>query len=238
MYILCKQYFEYSEESYFRDNGYETQSIFLFTTLEECISYLDSINCIKINDIFYQKKEKECNWREEEEYENYFYKNYNPDTGILKEKISEADCYRYIFKPYNIGEEFYVSFDSDYFPKDLYIDKKPEMNKELTTSNIFIRKGKEEVDMYHYWAENKYSIDMTIEYEGVQVNILEIALYIIIKYDRREDNYELAWDIFNSPLFNKNKVTFNHFFKGKTLEEVVNILPDKYSNDFKDMIVD
>ena len=55
MFIVIKQYFHYSDESHWRDNGWITLSCKVFETRESCDNYLNSL---KLFDCFYNDGKK------------------------------------------------------------------------------------------------------------------------------------------------------------------------------------
>ncbi len=169
MFVVIKQYYHYSEESHWRDNGWITLSCKVFETRETCDNYLNSL---KLFDCFYEDAKKMTGqysfdkyYERDEEEDDSFYNTYDPSSGIYKYTVSPRDLERFIIKKVEFGKEIGLTMNNDsedYELNYVYVAIKVELNELLSSENFWIRKGKEETDIYYYWAKSGHDKDYKI----------------------------------------------------------------------------
>ncbi len=175
--------------------------------------------------------------RDEEVDNDSFYETYDPTSGMYKYIVSPIDLERYIIKKFEFGKEIGLTINNDsedYELNYVYVAVKVELNDLLSSESLWIRKGKEETDIYYYWAKSGHDKDfkIMIKEQRVEVSLFEVACWL----EETTENSELAWDILNCDNTVAERTKFIYFYKGKTYKEVVQCFKEVNRQDFLDII--
>jgi hypothetical protein len=247
MYIIIKQYYNFSNDNYWYNNGYKNDEIYVFSNYNLCINFLKDkelyitqgffqhelvliSNLIDLdtkNEIILYSLSDDFEIEDDDFYSSLDTIDY--DNKTFKMSISDTELSRYILKKIEDGERIPSCETEQFKSKTFDLHFKIEVNESITTEKFIFRKDKEIEDLYFYWNNDNNNLNMIIPIiddndEEKEVHILEVAFWLL---KTTKCNRELIWSIVDDKHFTLdmwNDIKMNTLFKNYTLDDAINEL--------------